>query len=64
MKMYIHSNFGVLECIPMQLQAIEDSIPDKVSIGAEQDSEATENLTDDPEVSPEVATEETTPNNP
>lgn len=28
MKMFIHSSFGVLECVPMTLQAIENSIPD------------------------------------
>lgn len=28
MKMYIHSSFGVLDCQPMTLQAIENSIPD------------------------------------
>lgn len=27
MKMYIHSSFGVLDCEPMTLQAIENSIP-------------------------------------
>lgn len=26
MKMFIHSSFGVLECKPMTLQAIENSI--------------------------------------
>lgn len=26
MKMFIHSSFGVLECQPMTLQAIENSI--------------------------------------
>lgn len=28
MKMFIHSSFGVLDCVPMTLQAIENSIPD------------------------------------
>lgn len=28
MKMFIHSSFGVLDCQPMTLQAIEKSIPD------------------------------------
>lgn len=27
MKMYIYSTFGVLDCQPMTLQAIENSIP-------------------------------------
>lgn len=29
MKMFIHSAYGVLECKPMTLQAIEDSISEK-----------------------------------
>lgn len=28
MKLYIHSKFGVLDCQPMTLQAIEKSIPE------------------------------------
>lgn len=28
MKMFIHSSYGVLDCTPMTLQAIENSIPD------------------------------------
>lgn len=28
MKMFIHSCYGVLDCVPMTLQAIEKSIPD------------------------------------
>lgn len=64
MIMEIHSRYGKLVCTPMQLQAIEKSIPEQASIGAEQDFEATQYLADDSEVSPEVATEETTPNNP
>lgn len=45
MKMYIHSSYGVLECEPMTLQAIEKSIPE-ASIGANKDTEATENIAD------------------
>lgn len=41
MIMEIHSKFGVLKCTPLQLQAIENSIPE-ASIEAEQDSEASE----------------------
>lgn len=29
MKMFIHSSFGVLDCQPMMLQAIENSIPEE-----------------------------------
>lgn len=46
MIMEIHSKFGVLFCTPMTLQAIEKSIPE-ASIGADKDSEATENIADD-----------------
>lgn len=28
MKMFIHSCYGVLDCVPMTLQAIEKSVPD------------------------------------
>lgn len=45
MKLYIHSSFGVLEGTPLTLQAIEDSIPE-ASIGADKDTEATENIAD------------------
>lgn len=41
MKMEIHSKYGVLYCTPLELQAIEKSIPE-ASIEAEQDSEASE----------------------
>lgn len=36
MKMYIHSSFGVLDCTPMTLQAIENSIPDATMEQTEQ----------------------------
>lgn len=36
MKMFIHSSFGVLDCVPMTLQAIEKSIPDAAKEQTEQ----------------------------
>lgn len=43
MIMEIHSLFGVLECEPMTLQAIEKSIPDE----APQEIQGTETAPDD-----------------
>lgn len=40
MKMIIHSKFGKLICDPMQLQAIEKSIPEFADEEANQVSEA------------------------
>lgn len=39
MKMFIHSSYGVLDCQPMTLQAIEDSIPEKPFVINEDENE-------------------------
>lgn len=39
MKMFIHSSFGVLECVPMTLQAIEKSISEAEQKATEQELE-------------------------
>lgn len=42
MKMFIHSSFGVLECKPMTLQAIENSISEAELKANYQESEFAE----------------------
>lgn len=39
MKMYIHSVYGILDCEPMTLQAIENSISEAEQKATVQDSE-------------------------
>lgn len=53
MKMYVHSSYGVLDCIPMTLQAIENSIPEGQVQEQNTDTEAT--VGEQVSVSPETA---------
>ena len=47
MIMTIHSTYGVLECEPMTLQAIEKSIPDGEVQEQEEDTKATYVIAED-----------------
>lgn len=47
MIMTIHSTYGVLECVPMTLQAIEKSIPDGEVQEQEEDTKATYVIAED-----------------
>lgn len=47
MIMEIHSSYGVLECVPMTLQAIEKSIPDGEVQEQEEDTKATYVIAED-----------------
>lgn len=47
MIMTIHSSYGVLECVPMTLQAIEKSIPDGEVQEQTEDTKATYVIAED-----------------
>lgn len=47
MIMTIHSTYGVLECVPMTLQAIEKSIPDGEVQEQDEDTKATYVIAED-----------------